>query len=81
MDIIHCTNSRTYVTLRNIPTVFNYLWTKTGTTVAKIPNNYSQKLLDELIYSVEHVKAYNSVIGDGFSVPGGLTATKVIRLL
>ena len=50
-------------------------------TVAKIPTNYSQKLLDESLYSVEHVKAYNSVIGDGFSEPGGLTATKVIQYL
>ena len=75
-DLIFAVNSRTYISLKGIPTVIYYLWKKTKVSdQASVSDN--ERILNEALYSEGSLKVYDKVIGDGFTTPGGLAAAKV----
>lgn len=66
-------NSRTYISLKGIPTVVYYLWKKTKVDV----DLDKERDLSQALYSEGSLQVYSKVIGDGFTTPGGLNAAKV----
>ena len=75
-ELVYAVNSRTYISLKGIPTVMYYLWKKTK--VGDKPSiTDSERVLNEVLYSEGGLQVYDKVIGDGFTTPGGLTAAKV----
>ena len=73
-ELVYAVNSRTYISLKGIPTVLYYLWKKT-----KVSTDQSAVApdLNEALYSEGSLQVYDKVIGDGFTTPGGLAAAKV----
>ena len=74
--MVYAVNSRTYTSLKGIPTVVYYLWKKSK--VDDLPSvAENNRNMDEALYNEGSVQVYNEVIGDGFTTPGGLNAAKV----
>ena len=73
-DHTFAVNSKTYIKYKKMPTLICYMWQK-----SEIKQDHSdlQWETDTTLYNEECLAIYNSVIGDGFSSPGGLKATKV----
>ena len=78
-EFIHGGNSQTYVHHKGNPTQIYWLWRKSvRNSVPSISN--IQQLLDESVYNDGSMSVYEHVVGDGFTTPGGLAATKVVSM-
>ena len=78
-DLVFAVNSRTYISLKGIPTVIYYLWKKVKVDEHRLSITDNERALNEALYSEGSLQVYDKVIGDGFTTPGGLTAAKVRR--
>ena len=77
-EFIFSGNCQTYVVAKGNPCQVYWMWRKRETGDWTSPRTLDiQKLLDTSVYSEECLSVYESVIGDGFVTPGGLSATKV----
>ena len=73
LEHLYSVNSKTYTKYRKLPTLISYLWKKTTTTeFVDI-----QLKIDENLYNRDCMKLYDLVIGNGFTMPGGLQSAKV----
>ena len=77
-EFVFSGNCQTYVVAKGNPCQVYWMWRKRETGDWTSPRTLDiQKLLDTSVYSEECLSVYESVIGDGFVTPGGLSATKV----
>ena len=75
-DFVHSGNSGTYIHHNGAPNLIYYLLKKTK--LSDVPSlNQIQQQLDDTLYNEGYMQVYNKIIGDGFTTPGGLQATKV----
>ena len=73
-DHAFAVNSKTYIKYKKMPTLIGYLWEKKESLADDCDSQWET---DASLYNDECIMVYNNVIGDGFSYPGGMKATKV----
>ena len=77
LDLEYSFNSKTWVTLRGLPTVYNYRFRKSS---QQFSPSFVIPVTDHLtsaLYNEEHMSVYSGVVDDGFVMPGGLISSEV----